>query len=580
MKKRPRPRRSRSNNSKGESKDTWGDLSALAGGSAGSLTVRFSSIPPLQRASALFKGLRLLVVDDEPARLDAFAMALRELGAQVAVGDRAEAGYAQAVRLVPDVIISDLVNPKEPGWRLVHKLRRHPLLRWSPVLLLRWWKQRDDKTVDILIDSVAERLEEIMAPHRGLAERILSTHPFSERLDLVGPPALLRLLADSGTSGTLTLNDAWSVFEVGFTSGRIHSVVRRGLSGGVDSGADAFLQLMLSDSGRWTLRKQQNLTGPNNIDEDLGLNLERAAHVLGALFGFDGPHELRRPQRLKVNLDALTEAASTYSVLALRVVNALRGKSPESELDRLLEGNPDELGGVVTMFFCCGAVRLQRKKTGDIQEETQRDFLERLSSLLEGLGERRVARGERNPQELAPPPVPSSPGVTELRTAVPPVPRKKPVGEGRAEPMANWAPKGETTQEGRDAFNPLGEPKPDKVDFYETTQPPKPGTLELSNELSARPTVPDEDSRSSVRRPVSGPEGHKMNRLSMWLAIGLSLLLGAVILFGLVLIASDEKGPALEAGETAEPANGEPGQRPPDEASFEGGRLAPLDEGD
>ncbi len=580
MIKRARPGQPRKDSSRGDFKDTWGDLSGLA---EQSVAPRFSSIPPSQqRASASIKDLRLLLVDDEPARLDAFAMELRELGAQVAVGDRGELGYAQAVRLVPDVIISDLVKPGEPGWRLVQKLRRHPLLRWSPVLLLRWWQKRSDERVAILTDHVVERLKETMAPHRSVADRIRSTIPFSERLDSIGPPALMRLLADSKAAGTLTLNDAWSVFEVGFTSGRIHSVVRRGLGGGVDFGPDAFLQFMLSDTGRWTLRKKRVPTGPRNLDDDLDLSLERAAHVLGGLFGFDGVSELRRPERLKVDVESLTEAASTHSVMALRVANALKGTSRSIEIERLLKNDPDELCGVIMNFFSCGALRLRRKDSKDAPDEALRGLTEGVSLLLEGLAQaRRVPGGDEKFGEPGPARVPPAPALGKTRT------RKSSMGgpHSRGNEARPFVPLSAPAASG-DSIEPMRASSPDfkvhiasrgdsmrgRGDLEEMHEPTRTGP----RKGSARSTIPDKEP-SNMGAPRVVRNGPAMNRFSMWLAIGLSLVLGAMILFGLVLIASGDKKPGADAGDAAAPARAQPEEEPRKEP-IDKGRLYPSGE--
>jgi CheY-like chemotaxis protein len=78
---------------------------------------------PAWRARRL-AGVTVVVVDDDPASLDYFAMALRTAGAVV----RTAATAADALRLVqderPDVVLSDIAMPGRDGYWLVGEIRR------------------------------------------------------------------------------------------------------------------------------------------------------------------------------------------------------------------------------------------------------------------------------------------------------------------------------------------------------------------------------------------------------------------------------------------------------------------------
>jgi CheY-like chemotaxis protein len=101
-----------------------------AGGDAELSAVRPSSMPQS------LVGLTVVVVDDDEASLDYFAMALRTAGAVVATAST----MLDAVRIVreqrPDVVLSDIAMPGQDGYWLVREMRRFadPALRRVPVV--------------------------------------------------------------------------------------------------------------------------------------------------------------------------------------------------------------------------------------------------------------------------------------------------------------------------------------------------------------------------------------------------------------------------------------------------------------
>ena len=77
----------------------------------------------------------VLVVEDnvEMRRFVAHALASEHRVAEVADGEQAE---ATALRLQPDLVVTDLMLPRLGGDRLIERLREHPRLRDTPVLVL------------------------------------------------------------------------------------------------------------------------------------------------------------------------------------------------------------------------------------------------------------------------------------------------------------------------------------------------------------------------------------------------------------------------------------------------------------
>src|SRR5881409_2255785 len=69
-------------------------------------------------------GILVLVVDDNSDSLEIFSIALRRYGAIVRTAANAREALAIALRMHPDVIVSDLAMPDEDGLWLIEQLKR------------------------------------------------------------------------------------------------------------------------------------------------------------------------------------------------------------------------------------------------------------------------------------------------------------------------------------------------------------------------------------------------------------------------------------------------------------------------
>jgi PAS domain S-box-containing protein len=89
--------------------------------------IRFPSVAALEAAppelSLALKGLRILVIDDEPNSRELLLTLLSHCGAEVAAGSCATEALTEVARFKPDVLISDIEMPEEDGYVLVRKLR-------------------------------------------------------------------------------------------------------------------------------------------------------------------------------------------------------------------------------------------------------------------------------------------------------------------------------------------------------------------------------------------------------------------------------------------------------------------------
>jgi DNA-binding response OmpR family regulator len=66
---------------------------------------------------------RILIVDDEPDIVETVRFSLEQEGFEVSTAADGEQGLESARRLQPDLIVLDVMMPKENGYRVAHQLR-------------------------------------------------------------------------------------------------------------------------------------------------------------------------------------------------------------------------------------------------------------------------------------------------------------------------------------------------------------------------------------------------------------------------------------------------------------------------
>ncbi|HYE13353.1 MAG TPA: diguanylate cyclase [Pyrinomonadaceae bacterium] len=77
----------------------------------------------------------ILVVDDEPDKLQLLAFALREEGYEVHTATDGESGLAAVERHQPDLIITDVMMPRMNGYEMIRRVRSNPRTKFIPVII-------------------------------------------------------------------------------------------------------------------------------------------------------------------------------------------------------------------------------------------------------------------------------------------------------------------------------------------------------------------------------------------------------------------------------------------------------------
>jgi hypothetical protein len=535
--------------------DSWSDLSlgpqAHGPGDVRGAEQRSShAASPIQ--STRLRGLRLLVVDSSPQRIDAAREALEAVDIEVASGGPDESGYLRALEFRPDAVLSDLTTPGEPGWWLFQRFRRQPLLKWMPVLLMRWWEDAPGGEPRVLVSRVVERIGEVLAPIRVIEERIAAGRALADRIEVTGIPALLKLLARADLSGALSINDSWNVFEAIFVKGRLAAVSRRGVDGEADVEQEALVQLLLCDSGRWSFRTLDPAQRPENIGGDLSQALDAAGGLLSSVFGPASSFRGESGDRVGVRLNVMRDVASSLSSSGRPVVEALAAGASAAELDGVVRV-PAELVGAeraLVSLMRCGAVRPFGEVGVEERPESERRVAAAVAYMLA-----KIAEDHR------------APATESLRTEGEHADGDQPVGQagGRGYYRVSQVMAERVALRARESMSVPGvniHPGVGRIDLtpaesvklqFEAGAPTpvlEPDSAAWAAGLSS--TVDAGDGSAPRVMPhdslVPGPPlaAEDRGRRQMLLALALALLLGGLLVIGLVVIGSDTPEPRDE----------------------------------
>src|SRR6185295_19534750 len=95
--------------------------------------VVFEGAPLVRREAPDLKGVRVLLVEDEPDGRELIEETLRLAGAEVSSVGSAAKAMDSLRQAVPDVLLSDIGMPEEDGFSLITRVRQLPAERGGRV---------------------------------------------------------------------------------------------------------------------------------------------------------------------------------------------------------------------------------------------------------------------------------------------------------------------------------------------------------------------------------------------------------------------------------------------------------------
>jgi PAS domain S-box-containing protein len=92
------------------------------------------------------KGIKVLLVDDEPDSIAIVQRVLERRGAEVRAADSVEGAIKHFVRFAPQVVLSDIGMPGQDGYELIRRIRQLPGGRRVPAVALTALARAEDRT--------------------------------------------------------------------------------------------------------------------------------------------------------------------------------------------------------------------------------------------------------------------------------------------------------------------------------------------------------------------------------------------------------------------------------------------------
>ncbi len=263
-------------------------------------------------------GRRILVIDDDPAVCWFFGDLFRRSGAEVAEAHDGTQGLESAMRLQPNLVVSDILMPGLDGFALCRALKNDVLLRDVPVILLSWKEDLLQRVRELGASAdgylrkeasspaVLRKVHEVLRPRIRLEERLQSGAEVRGRLDGWTALSLLRLVAASRPGGLIVLRDANHLYELTLREGRLIRASRTSLDGTTLHDAEALASLPGVTSGRFQVTSGGAAAGGEELDGALSNIVARARAACALLTG----SALQTVQRVKLRVPELALAAT------------------------------------------------------------------------------------------------------------------------------------------------------------------------------------------------------------------------------------------------------------------------------
>jgi len=327
---------------------------------------------------------RVVVADDDPAVVWFLAGVLKAAGATVYEARDGEKAFDVAKRCEPDLVITDILMPKLDGFALSRSLKRDPVLRDVPVVLLSWKEDLLQRVRELGADAdgylrkeasagaVVQRVRELLRHRLRITERIASPSEVRGRLDGLTTATLLKLVCTTRPNATVNVRDATHLYEIEVRGGRPVRATRTSTSGSLERGPSVLASLLGAGDGRFVV-------APAREDEEVGAVRSELSGSLGeqlapVVAGARAAQQLLvganlvRIQRVVVDHERLEAYLAATPEPARKLLRAVAdGASPRSIITsgqaapRLLEdvlADAAAHGSVIEVFDLAGVDRL------------------------------------------------------------------------------------------------------------------------------------------------------------------------------------------------------------------------------
>ena len=88
--------------------------------------------------------MTILLIEDDPLLIDIYSTKLKESGFEVTVAEDGEKGLKSLEGAMPNLVLLDIVLPKQNGWEVLSKIRQNDRFKDLKVVLLSNLGQKEE----------------------------------------------------------------------------------------------------------------------------------------------------------------------------------------------------------------------------------------------------------------------------------------------------------------------------------------------------------------------------------------------------------------------------------------------------
>ncbi len=323
------------------------------------------------------EGCRVLVADDDPSITWFIADLLRAAGCEVHEASDGQQAFEIACRVSPHLVLSDIVMPNLDGLGLCRAMRRDPVLKHTPVILLSWKDDLLQRVRELGVgasgylrkesdsSAILARVREVLHPRARVRARIAQEESAYGRIEGVGAVGLLEIVRETRPNARISVQDATFLYELELRRGELIRASRVAPDGDLLCGAAALRHLLGVSAARFLVI---SANGPLESEFESGENGTAFAPFVAssrAALAVCTGAKLAGVEQVELDPEVVRDYLLATPDPARQVVRKIaRGESPR----RMLvtgEVPPSLVEDVLCELSVRGAVTAIRTSTGD-----------------------------------------------------------------------------------------------------------------------------------------------------------------------------------------------------------------------
>ena len=121
---------------------------------------------------------RVLYIEDEPEMIELIRLILARRGFEVTGAVGGQEGLDTVRRILPDLVLLDLMMPDIDGWDVYQQMKADPATQKIPVIVVTAKAQSIDKVLGLHIAKVDDYISKPFSPSELVesVEKVLSSH--------------------------------------------------------------------------------------------------------------------------------------------------------------------------------------------------------------------------------------------------------------------------------------------------------------------------------------------------------------------------------------------------------------------